>query len=243
MGVSRFWNGSTSNYLETVHGTVINASTQIAWISPSTLGGNHAISGNSYDAGYGWRISTNNRLELFWSNGPVPDFNKLSVPLLVADGATEDWLQVGVPLFVAISILVTAPTPSANFYAGFTPDTVQLIGSNSGGPPIAPNGVQHLMFGGNMNGLTPEMAFAGYLDRLGRWGRNLSLAELKAIAVCEAIPPAFGLQFFYEITGASPELDDGGNHFNAVIHGLLPLGPDLCGVAAAISGAQLVTLM
>ena len=230
MGVSRTWNGSTSNYLETIHGTLNNASTQFAWIRPASLGGNFAIFGNSYDAGYGWRISSANKLELFWSNGIVSDANKLSVPLLIANAASEDWLQVGVPLFVAISIVATAPTPIANFYAGFNPATVQLIGSNSGGPPIAPNGVQHLILGGNMYGLTPEMAFAGELDRLGRYGgRNLSLAELQAVAVCEATPPAFGLQFFYEITGASPELDDGGNHFDAVIHGLLPLGPELCG--------------
>lgn len=236
MGVSRTWNGSVANYINTVDQHVFAGTfSHIAWIRPAALGLTNTIWGNSFDAGAGWRINSANRLELFWSNGAVYDFHKVSVPLLAADGASRNWLQAGRSLFVAIT--GQSNPLSANFYAGLTPNEVTFLGNQTHANPIAPNGVQIIALGVNMFGLTPQFAFTGGLDRLGRWQNvQLSLAELKAVAVCGAVPPQpLTNSFFYEITGASPEPNTAfAGGVDATIVGTLPPGPDLCIVNAPI---------
>ena len=161
MGQSRTWNGNVANYLNTVDQVTnqVGLISQAAWIRPAALGITNTIFGNSYDAGYGWRISSSNRLELFWSNGTTYDFHKLSVPLLVADGASQDFLQVDTPLFVAINITSYLSPTSADFYAGITPNGVTLLGSQGGGASVTTNEVQMVAIGVNMLGLTPDVAF------------------------------------------------------------------------------------
>jgi len=221
VGASRTWNGSAANYLQTpLHGTFAGPSCQFAWIRVASLGVNHTIFGNSYDAGYGWRISAANRLELFWSNGPVYDAATLSVPL-------PD-LAVGVPLFVAINIVSSNSPPIMNFYAGLTPSTIAFLGTASGGISITNNGTQHVALGVNMFGLTPQFAFNGQLAKIGRYERNLTLDELKAIAACGATPPVLALVFYYEMIGVDPEPDSGPLNYDAVVVGTLPVAAGLC---------------
>ena len=238
-GASRVWTGSVANYLASASRGLFPSAlgTCVAWITPLSLGANHVIFGNSYDAGYGWRISAANRLEVFWSNGPIstdPYFNTLSKPLLVADGAALNYLAIGQPVFVAFVINQSSAPPELEFFAGLTPATVVSLGTSSGGMAMVNNGVQRPNIGVNMNGLTPEQAFHGSIQRVGNWhasGGNLSLAELRELAVCGTTPPHHDqINFFYEITGANPEPDSSLAADNAAVVGALAVGPPICGV-------------
>ena len=221
-GLSRFWDGTTANYLQTsLHGTFYGAQCIFAWIQVAALGSHMTIFGNCYDAGYGWRISNSSHLELFWSRGPFYDQYTLRVPV--------PGLTIGVPIFVAINIITTNPGPTtANFYAGLTPATIAFIGTETSAVGTASNGVQHIALGVNMYGLTPQVPFHGHMAKIGRYARNLTLDELKAIAVCGAVPPVLELSFYYEITGASPEADSGPFAYPATVIGSLPVGGGLC---------------
>lgn len=220
-GSSRIWDGQTANYLQTpLHGTFVGPSCQFAWIKVASLNSKHTIFGNSYDAGYGMRISASNRLEMFWSNGIISDFNTISAAL-------PD-LAVGVPLFVAVNIISSITPVVAHFYAGLTPSTVALLATVAGGPTIYPNGVVHVALGVNMYGLTPEYAFDGQMAKVGRYQINLTLEELQAIAVCGATPTPLGLFFYYEMTGEDPEPDLGPFGYHAAVIGTLPVTGGLC---------------
>jgi len=253
MGVSRTNNGDNTNWIEVYKGMFTGASTQCAWIMLNSLGTNQAICGNSYDSGYGMRISIGSRLEIFWSNGLVSDANTRSVPLLIADGAAEDYLEIGVPLFVAVVVNQSFVPIDFEFYAGRTPATIVLIGTASGGgPSIAPAGAVHVgLFCNNYGGLI-QFPLDGALQRVGRWSGAMNLSQLRAVAVCDATPPDIPvilvLHWFIEMTGASPEPDSspipGDTVDDGIIHGILPIGPELCGPGVVeVSGAQLVTLM
>jgi len=236
MGVSRTFNGSVSNYLDTVDRFLFDgASAQCAWIRVASLTGEKVIFGNKHfqagtspPGGYRLVITGSSQLSIKWISGGSAW--ELSKPLIILGGASQDWLQVGLSLFVAVNITSTSPPPSAEFFVGLIPSGVVSLGTSSGGGVILSNSADKVFVGAVNNIGTPEEAFNGKLQRVGRWGGlNLTLAELKAVAVCGATPPfAASNTFFYEMTGASPEPNTGLGGGGATIVGSLPLGPDLC---------------
>ena len=238
MGVSRTWNGSEANYLDTqTHGTFYGTSCQSAWIRPASLGLLGTIFGNRFDAGYAFQISAADELQISWQESGVIYYSKM--PLTIAGGASQDFLQAGVPLFVAANISGAAPSaPTISFYAGQSPSTVQLLGTNSGsGSFIANNGTQQVLIGANNFGGIFD-AFDGRLQRIGLYAINLTLDELKSLAVCGSTPPHTSdpaeLRFFYEITGASPEPNLVVLGSSALVVGSLPTAGDLCPAEAFV---------
>jgi hypothetical protein len=241
MGVSRTWNGSALNYLDTLHGTVGSLTTQCAWIKPAALGTTQTIFGNRYDAGYAFQINPSNELQISFQSSGVIYY--LTAPLTIAGGASEDFLQVGLALFVACNVTSATSPATADFYAGLTANSVALIGSDSAPAAIVNNGVQHVGIGINKWGLTPQDAFNGKLQRVGVWhGINLTITDLRDVAVCGATPPYNNtepipnLDFFYEITGSDPEPDSSITvPFDAVVVGTLPVAEDLCAVLESVT--------
>ena len=240
MGASRQWNGAEANYiLISGQGTSGNISCQCAWIQVDALGTLGTIFGNRYDAGYAMQINASDELQLSFQQAGVIYY--LTSPLTIAAGATENFLQAGVPLFVAINVTHSqagSPPVTADFYAGQTPSTVSLIGSDSAGTFIASNGVQRVHVGGNNFGAAAPPAptfdaFSGYLSNIRCWNINLSLSELRAEAACDSIPSHnvtgdMHLAFSLAITGADPEPNDVVAGNSGTIVGSLPAGPDLC---------------
>jgi len=237
VGVSRIWDGSVSNYIKlTGQGLFNGASCQCAWIEPASIGVLGTILGNRFDSGYSMRITAANELELFWSTEPLVAGNwtdySLKVPLTTAGGASSNFLVAGRPLFVAINVTFSGAPVIADFYAGFTPGSVQLLGTVSGGHAIAPNGTIACGIGVNMYGLTPQHAFNGKLARIAVITRALTVSELRAFAACGALPPDADVaitRFFLEITGDSPEPNNYGTSIPGTVVGSLPIADGLCG--------------
>jgi hypothetical protein len=229
---SRTWNGSTSNYLDVALGTQGGQSAQCAWIQVDSLGTLGTIFGNRFDAGYAMQITAADELELsFQESGTIYHLN---TPLTIAGGASQDYLEVGTPLFVAVNVTHSvggSPPVTADFYAGQTPETVAFIGSDSAGTFIATNGVQHILIGANNFGSVTAVINAKMM-RLGRWTANLTLAEFQSAAACDNNPPQQGsLAFFFPITGASPEPNFTGGP-SATVIGTLPVTDSICVEAA-----------
>lgn len=236
MGVSRVWDGSPYNYFQTPFGSPNGVTAQVAWVRPSSILASHlTIFGGDFGAGYGWRISSAGRLELFWNSGA----NVLGAPLLISGGAIRDWLQIGKDIFLAINKTSAGGiTPvTADFYAGHYPTDVQFIGTDSNaGPAISTNGVQIVPLGGNNNGIpfsgAPiENPMKGAMKRIGRWnGINLTLAELQEVARCGGTVKTVNIDFFFEMFGVTPELNVNplGTNSNAEQMGSVLIGPDLC---------------
>jgi len=237
VGLSRVWDGSVSNYIKlTGQGLFNNPSCQCAWIEPASIGVLGTILGNRYDSGYSMRITASNELELFWSTEPLVAGNwtdySLKVPLTTAGGAPSNFLVAGTPLFVCINITFSGAPVIADFYAGFTPGSVQLVGTRSGGHAIAPNGSVACGIGINMYGLTPQHAFNGKIARVAVIARALTASEIRAFAACGALPPDTNVavtRFFLEITGASPEPNNYGTSIPGTVVGTLPTDDGLCG--------------
>lgn len=234
-GESRVFSGSTSNYL-IISGQGLSGSVsgQCAWISKDELGTLGTIFGNRFDAGYAFQINAADELQFsFQESGTI---YYMSAPLTIAGGASQDYLQVNVPLFVACNIthsLGGSPPVTADFYAGRTPDLVSLIGSDSAGTFVASNGVQSVHIGGNNFGAgappSPTFdSFKGKLDRVGSWTRTLTLAEYRAVAVCNAAPSQTSLSFFLDMTGVSPEPNSKTAGTSATIVGTVPVSFGLC---------------
>jgi len=236
-GSSRIFNGAETNYLGTTNHVDVGTNANCAWVTVDALGVRGTIFGNRYDAGYAFEINEDDELQISYQSSGVIYY--MSVPLTIAGGASKDYLEVGVPLFVGCNITSIGPPAAADFYAGQNAADVEFIGSDTAAAVMAPNGVQGIFIGANNYGVA-ENALSGALSRVRRWGgsTNLTLEEFQQAAQCEgATPQDAECQMFFPMTGAEPE-PNSGTGVDADVIGFVPTGGDLCLDGVPFVGVQ-----